>query len=332
VATALALRDLPMLFLPPMPGRVADRGVALENAWRRDNPALRTTFASLGKGEADGWRPSIVFTPTIAEDGRRLVISNLDLAFLDVNRGSALRADGDARYSLPAVELLKVLPEGARDKLSLAGAARMSASFPWVTPAAELPTKERRHVIDAGYWDNYGVATAVRWIEQHFDDIATKTSGVVLVQIRDLPQEQANRTINRGKGNLALNGYSELVAPVIGALEARESIMVFRNDHDVQQVSDAFRHCSSQPDFFTTIVLESPKREVPLSWALTRREADELLHHFAANTDEAKRVEQLKTWWQNRAALTPQEAARCKPDTVLQAAAIPASSSTAPRR
>ena len=37
-------------------------------------------FRELAAGEAEGWRPSLVFSPMLLEDGRRLLISNLDLA------------------------------------------------------------------------------------------------------------------------------------------------------------------------------------------------------------------------------------------------------------
>jgi hypothetical protein len=79
--------DLPQLF-SPWPARY-DRGMALERAWgdvqgvREDEKGnvkkvLETTFGDLRKQDAQGWCPSLVFTPTMVEDGRRLVISNLN--------------------------------------------------------------------------------------------------------------------------------------------------------------------------------------------------------------------------------------------------------------
>ena len=40
----------------------------------------------------------------------------------------------------------------------------MSSTFPYVTSAAALPTDPPRHVVDAGYYDNYGVNLAAAWI------------------------------------------------------------------------------------------------------------------------------------------------------------------------
>jgi hypothetical protein len=45
---------------------------------------------SYAADERMGWRPSLVFTPMMVEDGRRLLISNLDLAFATRNVGGLL--------------------------------------------------------------------------------------------------------------------------------------------------------------------------------------------------------------------------------------------------
>ncbi|HEY8131438.1 MAG TPA: patatin-like phospholipase family protein, partial [Thermoanaerobaculia bacterium] len=151
VARSLALRDLP--------GMLAfwsfrDRGSALEQAWSQHAPGVMDTpFSALAIGEREGWRPSLIFTPMLVEDGRRLLVSNLDLDFMLENRGP------QSVYSRPSVDLFRLIP--AAQSMPVAAAARMSASFPYVTPAAELPTIPRRHVVDAGYWDNFGVHTAV---------------------------------------------------------------------------------------------------------------------------------------------------------------------------
>jgi len=44
---------------------------------------------------------------------------------------------------------------------TLQTAARMNAAFPVISPAVDLPTRPPRRVVDAGYFDNYGMAT--RW-------------------------------------------------------------------------------------------------------------------------------------------------------------------------
>ncbi len=286
VARSLALRDLPGLWAF---WSFRDRGAALERAWSEHAPdVMRTPFEALAVGEREGWRPSLIFTPMLVEDGRRLLVSNLNLDFLMENRGP--RIDTDAVYSRPSVELFRLLP--AAQSMPLAAAARMSASFAWVTPAAELPTIPRRHVVDAGYWDNFGVHTSVVWIERNLQWLQQNTSGVVVIQIRDVESESANKDLRRWPPSFPLRAFDEFVAPVIAALRARESTMTFHNDYDLRQLTNATN------GFVTTVVIENPNRSV-LSWSLTRRQARETIEFFTNHPDHpaTQRLMALRAWW-----------------------------------
>ena len=39
----------------------------------------------------------------------------------------------------------------------------MNASFPYISPAVSLPVDPPRRVVDAAYYDNYGVNLAAAW-------------------------------------------------------------------------------------------------------------------------------------------------------------------------
>lgn len=200
VVNTLLFRDIPGMAFPVQ--QSWDRGRELESGWidawvqrggsgsgedrSRSNAPLEQTLRSLRQGEKDGWRPSIAFTPMFAEDGRRLIISNLDLSFatrgqaaeLVSTQESVIRNDGNELkesdnvfrgayaphvevLSCSAVEFFRLFPDS---DIKLAAATRMSASFPFVAPAVSLPTIPMRHVVDAGYYDNYGVNLAAQWI------------------------------------------------------------------------------------------------------------------------------------------------------------------------
>jgi len=299
VALTLALRDIPAFLFP----RHDDRGVALEQAWQRNAPVMKTKLADLAQGERDGWRPSLIFTPTFVEDGRRALISNLDLAFLTRNDGP--HGVQVTTYSRPAVELLRVLPSTAN--LSIASIARMSASFPYVTPASELPTYPHRHVVDAGYWDNYGVAVAASWLSENFQCIVDETSGVVLIQIRDMDKSRfIDSTLPRGSDTL--NAFDEFLAPVYTALNTSDSIMILRNDNDVRQIAKAFQRQTGDAQFFTTVIFENPE-DSPLSWSITDKQAAAMFDSFKNPKGvPALRVAQLLSWW-NRAPVSASTAA-----------------------
>jgi hypothetical protein len=217
-----------------------------------------------------------VFTPMLVEDGRRLLVSNLDLAFLLENR-----------YSRPSLDLFRLIPNAR--SMPVAAAARMNASFPYITPAGELPTIPRRHVVDAGYWDNFGVHTAVIWIEHNIAWLRANTSGVVVIQIRDVESEADNLDLRRWPPSFGLRAFDEFLAPVLSALRARSSTMTFHNDADLTRITDGF---------ITTVVIENPNTSV-LSWSLTHQQALDMLDYFDRNPNAAatQRLVALRKWW-----------------------------------
>ncbi len=59
----------------------------------------------------------------------------------------------------------------------------MNATYPYVLPNVHLPSMPGIEVLDAGFRDNYGIVSAVRFIHVFKDWILKNTSGVVMVQI-----------------------------------------------------------------------------------------------------------------------------------------------------
>lgn len=315
VTHALVYRDLPFALLPWT--NELDRGVALEEAFAENMPRgfSDKTLKDLREGEAEGWRPSLVFSPMLVEDGRRLLISNLDLEPLLVQSGPRIGEAGEAIYSHSGYELSRLFPESFK-RFPLATAARISASFPYVTPSAILPTEPRRRVADAGYWDNYGVSLACgflfeslkgdpaapmrRWLEEN-------VSGVLLVQIRDgvstlsAEGEAKPAAPKRGErprqelGSLA-RGIEWLTTPILGLFSARQGAMMFRNDEQVEAVGAMF--AAKHGDGFFTTVTFSFDRQASLSWYLTEREK-RLLSRQARLVVKA-RAEALERWWEEK--------------------------------
>lgn len=194
------------------PGSTAnDRGTALERAWNRHllgrpkrtdgkspppgvvswdptAPALDVPFDELREEEAAGLIPSLVFTPMIVEDGRQLVISNLDLGYMvtwgtltDPSDPNA-RPEVNERAAISAVEFYRLFPK-AVGKFRLGTAVRLNATFPVFSPAPELPTNPPRRVVDAGYYDNYGLVVATRWLDANQDVLGVMNRPVWVVQL-----------------------------------------------------------------------------------------------------------------------------------------------------
>jgi len=220
VAVQTALFDVPSAFFPLR--QHYDRGRALEDTW----PVLEgITVGELRERERTGSIPSLLFSPMLVEDGRRLLISNLDLQGLThVPAGRVGLFGDDERHrclSRSAVELSTLFPEDL-PQFRVSTAVRMSASFPLISPSVCLPTNPPRTVVDAGYYDNFGVNLACDWIRQHANDLLTFTSGVVLIQIRDhAGQEELNEFKPRGSLDRLGRGLLFLTSPLAGMMQAR---------------------------------------------------------------------------------------------------------------
>ncbi|MFO0805922.1 MAG: patatin-like phospholipase family protein [Gemmataceae bacterium] len=316
--------DIPNLF-SPWPHRY-DRGRALEDAWAANglHELTSTTFHDLREREKAGWCPSLVISPMIVEDGRRLLFSNLDLRYVVSNDGRLIRSrdpytvDGWlANYSREGFEFFRMFP-GERNRLRVSTAVRLSASFPILSPAPALPTQPRRRVVDAGYYDNFGVSLASAWLfsSAHADWIKHHASKVLLIQVRAFESERS-RTLGRVEhgGNrrvfesidssLTGRAVEDLVTPMVGVNKARESANSFRNDEQLELLTRSVRNDIGIE--FSVLNMELKVREdlLPLNWYMTRQmtdgirgEAKNLLYELPPNAVDDRRLKDyLLNWW-----------------------------------
>ena len=290
----IALRNVPRSLLPrfiypssnaTMNYREFDRGTILEKQWSffgddKNSREPDRTFNDYKCLELCGKIPSLILSPMTVEDGRFLFITNLDLsakAPLDEKRSEEHktrkmvfteggkvtdRLDGETvdPYSLLGIEFFKIFPKAT--EFRIATAVRMSASFPFFSPAVYLPTDTPRRVVDAGYYDAKGIHVATAWIAMNREWLCDNTSGVLLVQIRDEISALDRWYINdqtQGVWDRIATGFGFLLSPLQGASQARSSTSMFRNDRDVADLSNWFtKAMGGKREFFTTVVFENP--------------------------------------------------------------------------
>ena len=285
VIRQLVLGDLPGIFSRRT--QLHDRGIALEQQW----VTLKKTFPDLIEGERAGWRPSLILSPMVVESGRRLLISNLDLSRLAQTQPldpilaegqSGPNADPSRIYSRSAVEFFRIFPEARREFL-LQTAVRMSATFPFASPAVNLPMDVPRRVVDAGYYDNYGVDLATSWIYANQDWICKNKISVALIQIRAYPSEQEILSIFGQTGedpprrfspkwlmDRLVTSFQGLSSPLAGGLSAREWSMRFRNATQVRVLDDLLNR-NRPKRLFETFVFEN-STELAMNWFLCKRD------------------------------------------------------------
>jgi hypothetical protein len=288
-----------------------DRGDAIQQAWLEDTRGVfGRTVRSLQAGEVAGWRPSLVVSPMIVEDGRRLLISNLDLDVI------ATEATPQRALGRSAIEFARFFPDAGR--LRLGTAARMSATFPYVMPAMELPTAPPLRVVDAGYYDNHGVALAAAWLLRHSAFLRGHVRRVILIEVPDALASLKKSAPCNDRPSLLATGFSGFTTPVEGIFSGRDALSAYGNDELVETVAGAL-NTEDAPDRFVSVSFEPPydrtecgrcaraEDEVPLSWSINTRDRERLLAGMDRGRNPEERA-RLRGWWQP--ALAPVPAAK----------------------
>lgn len=322
-AQKMLFNDLPGAFWPKQ--LKDDRGRKLEAAWERncttwweggaeghasdppnwyqearggyyydpDSPMGRT-FGDLMTKEKTCDRPSLVFSPMLVEDCRRVMISNLALDWFTATNVSNLNPDphfqttaAAATASVPALEFWRYFPD-AHNHFKVGTAARMSATFPFVGPAVSLPTNPPRRVVDAGYFDNFGINFTAMWLHHYRAAIRAHTSGVVVIEVRAYPRRQEKvrfTQIDPDDGEAKPESFHWAVAEVSSPLEAMYNLYArsayFRNDQLLHLLDEELNPPAWVPwitrdnKFFTTVTFEC-NQPAALSWTLPKRSYDEL--------------------------------------------------------
>lgn len=257
-----------------------DRGTALEESWtancqkvcEKDFPkqpcpidCKAGTLASWSEGVKAGARPANIFNSTMVEDGDRLLVSNSD-----VQKPIAERGRQNVGRLLNGLDLEAIT------------AARLSATFPYVSPAARGlvndPTgKEypgaRYHLVDGGYYDNYGMTSVVEWLD---NALAEKLgsgqdllSEVLVIQIQSFPAASAEKPPS---------GYiAQALAPVLTLLNIRTSAQASHKEIESYLLKQKWGERVKTVDFRFCCLPRRPGDETkcydpPLTWKLTEAE------------------------------------------------------------
>jgi hypothetical protein len=184
-----------------------DRGYEFEKALNENTEfILDKKLSDYKDPESKAIIPMMIFTPTIINDGRRLLISPIQLSYLTSNVKSS---ENDARSLSEDIEFSKLFKQQGADNLRFSSAIRMNATFPYILPSVSLPSKPIIEVMDAGYRDNFGVKTSIRYLYNFRDWLAENTEQVVFFQIRE--NHKSNELKTRSKSTI-----SELMLSPLG--------------------------------------------------------------------------------------------------------------------
>jgi hypothetical protein len=203
----------------------------------------------------------LLISPMLVETGAVALFTNLDLDHL---RKTALDAEGPgAARNKSSVEVFKAFP-GTHARASVATAVRLSATFPYVSPAVSLPTRPDRRAVDAGYYDNYGIDLLTAYLEQDavLDFARAHCRGVAVIQVRAFPSGLLTREATSRQ-----RAFHFLTSPVEGIFAARQSSQMFRNDQQLALTRRRYAEVTGDRDFLRVFTFEA-NTDVSLNWYL----------------------------------------------------------------
>lgn len=238
-----------------------DRGYAFE--WQLMQNTDSIFNKRLGDYRSDvenGYIPPIIYAPTIINDGRRLLISSQDIAFMTSPLSKANLIEDK---SIENVEFRRLFKDQDADSLWITSAMRMSATFPYILPMVSLPAYPHMEIMDAGIRDNYGTKVSMEYIYKLREWINKNTSGVIFVNIRDTKKDYSIAPQER------YSLFDRLFRPFGNFY----SNFPRTQDYNQDELMQLGHHWLEVPfDIVNFYLKENPKEKISLSWHLTNRE------------------------------------------------------------
>jgi hypothetical protein len=160
-----------------------DRGYAFERKFLENtNNIMDKKVSDYDVPERNAVIPMMIISPTITDDGRRVLFASHPVTYLT-------RPADSSKNMLPlnidAIDGSRFLKNQQVKDIHLTSALRMNATFPYILPNAFLPTYPAVQVMDAGLRDNFGMELSIRFLSVYKNWIDSNTSGVVIIQTRD---------------------------------------------------------------------------------------------------------------------------------------------------
>ncbi len=248
-----------------------DRGYSFEMQFHENTGyVLDKTISDYREPEANADIPMLFVTPTIVNDGRRLIITPQPVSFLC---RSPLPDGRRNRTDIDGVDFGQMFRAVRADGLAFSSALRMNATYPYILPEVSLPCVPAIDIMDAGFRDNYGISLAARFLEVYQDWIRENTSGVVLLQIRSWDKEPKIKESER-------HGVVRDILNPLGIVGQQLRQQDFEHDAQIALLFDLFGE-----DMFDIVrfIYKPGENQDPasMSFHLTRREREDILRAWS---------------------------------------------------
>lgn len=241
-----------------------DRASAFEDQLKRNTDYLfDKRLGDYSQPEYEAKIPMMILSPTVVNDGRRLVIASQPVSYLT----QAYQLNGDPNPFPEDLEFSRMFEAHNAMNLQFTSALRMNATFPYVLPITTLPSTPPLEVLDAGVRDNFGLKTTLQFLDTFKAWIESNTSGVIIVQVRDLPK---NKVLEEHKQSL----FGNFSAPIGGIYSNITKTQDYSQEQMLRYLKESF---SKNIDLITFELHQDKETHISLSWHLTKSEKNQII-------------------------------------------------------
>ena len=260
-----------------------DRGYIFEKQLNENTgDAFLKTIGDYKKPEQEAIIPMLFITPSIVNDGRRLIISPHGVSYMTI---APIGVERQNTVEVDAVDFGRTFEQQGSYNMLFSTALRMNATYPYILPNVYLPSQPSVEVMDAGFRDNYGLMSATRFIHVFRDWILNNTSGVVLVQASgQIKIEEINPNDDKGMIETFFNP--------IGIAGQIMTLQDYEHDTNLGYIYDMLGE--DKFDIIRFIYQSGKNKErASMTFHLTKREKDNILKSFflEENQRSLKRLE-----------------------------------------
>lgn len=278
------------LFLPwtnfEVDGKVyrKDRGYIFEKQLNENvDHVFQKKLRDYKQPELEAKIPMLFITPSIVNDGRRMVVSPHEVAYMTI---APIGMERPNAVEIDAVDFGRTFQRQGAQDMRFATALRMNATYPYILPNVYMPSKPGIEVMDAGFRDNYGINSATRFIHVFKDWIQENTSGVVLLQISaQVKVEEIQPNDDQGAIESMLNPLG--IAGQILILQDYE------HDTNLGFVYDLLGRDKFDVIRYIYYPKDEKKERASISFHLTSKEKDDVLQSFFLEQNDGK-LERLR--------------------------------------
>jgi hypothetical protein len=297
IAWGLVYPDFLRTFCP-ICFRSIDRGQALEEAWVRVDKQTEagldeTTLAEWQKDALQRRKPAVIFNTTITDTGERLLLAT------SAPRKTSQEESGN--WGKGSRTFFDIYPDG---DIRVVTAARLSATFPYVSPAARANRSGPQfHIVDGGYYDNYGISSLAQWLNEALT-ADSPIKRVLVLQVRAFPVEAEDKEPQR-QPPTQRGWFYEAIAPVSTLLHVRTAGQSAHNQVELDLLQQVLQNRgivveTADFEFRSSDKSSSCKSfeknyNPPLSWHLTSKQEIEITNEWERikGCSEVKRVGQF---------------------------------------